>query len=129
MVVNIAFYENVFFILSLFRIRELTPAPCKSYLAPRSQRPAPRNQHPANLYTHDKSIVNPVVSYVNDYRSSLTALAIYTRSPSSYTAVRDLNILQLPCIDILIKCIKKTVKLLGSMMNIFSKSTKGIKHT
>ena len=42
MVVNIAFYENVFFILSLFRTREFTPASCKSYLAPRNQRPTLR---------------------------------------------------------------------------------------
>ena len=52
MVVNIAFYENVFFILSFFRTREFTPTPCKSYLAARSQRPAPSNQRsvPSNQY-------------------------------------------------------------------------------
>ena len=49
-VVNIAFYENEFFIVSLFRPREFTPASCKSYLAPRNQRPQPANNapHPAN---------------------------------------------------------------------------------
>ena len=57
--------------------------------------------------------MNPVVSYVNDYRSSFTALTIYTRSPSSYTAVRDLNILQLPFIDILRKCIKQDSEAAG----------------
>ena len=107
MVVIIAFYENVFFILSVFHTREFTPAPCKSYLAPHSQMPHTPQSIPRtpNHYTQDKTRVNPVVSYVNDYRSSLTALAIYTRSPSSYTAMRDLNILKLPYIDILRKCI------------------------
>ena len=52
MVVNIAFYENVFLIFSLFRTRELTPASCKSYLAPRNQRPAPRTPHPAPRTPH-----------------------------------------------------------------------------
>ena len=42
MVVNIAFYENVFFILSLFGTREFTPASCKSYLEPRNHAPASR---------------------------------------------------------------------------------------
>ena len=47
MVVNIAFYETVFFILSLLRTRDFTPASCKSYLTPRNQCPVPHNQCPA----------------------------------------------------------------------------------
>ena len=47
MVVNIALYGIVFFILSLFRTRKFTPASCKSYPEPRKQRLAPRNQRPA----------------------------------------------------------------------------------
>ena len=89
------------------------PASHISHPAVNAPHPAINTPYPANYYTQDKTRVNPVVSYVNDYRSSLTALAIYTRSPSSYTAVRDLNILQLPCIDILRKCIKKDSEAAG----------------
>ena len=46
MVINIAFYETVFFILSLFRTRDFTPASCKSYLTPCNQCPTPRKQRP-----------------------------------------------------------------------------------
>ena len=48
MVVNIAFYENDFFILSLNCTGGFTSASCKSYLTPRNQRPAPRKQCSAN---------------------------------------------------------------------------------
>ena len=51
MVVNIAFYENVLFILSLSRNREFTLASCESYLAPRIQRPAPRQSTPRTPQT------------------------------------------------------------------------------
>ena len=50
MVVNLAFYENVFFIPILFFTLEFTPASYNLYLTPRDQRPAPHNNttHSAN---------------------------------------------------------------------------------
>ena len=51
MVINIAFYENVLFILSLSRNREFTLASCESYLAPRIQRAAPRQSTPRTPQT------------------------------------------------------------------------------
>ena len=47
MVVNIAFYENDLYILSLFRTGEFTPATFKSYIAPHNQHPVARKQCPA----------------------------------------------------------------------------------
>ena len=38
---------------------------------------------------------------------NLSALAIYSRSPSAYAAVKSLNILQLPCSKTLKKVIKE----------------------
>ena len=69
MVVNIAFYENVFFILSLFRTREFTPTSCKWYLAPCNQCPAPHKQRPTpcNQRTAPGILEKLVVSEIDFY--------------------------------------------------------------
>ena len=59
MVANIAFYENDFFILSLFRIGEFAPASCKAYLAPRNQRPAPKQRSAPTINTPHPAINTP----------------------------------------------------------------------